>query len=110
MQTTWPDEKTLKLAKMEYAKTIGQFTREQIHKAFEAVKRERQAGNEKFEWPNVDAILGLLTHEGEMTGTWGTGAHKPLPKTHRIEHKATKEQKKARAKQECQNLRDILRS
>lgn len=107
MDVTWPDEKTLKLAKMEYAKAIGKFSREQIHEAFEQVKRERQAGNERFDWPNVDAILGVLTKEGEITGSWGTGAHKIWRKDRRLES-CTREERNERGMKAINEIRGLL--
>jgi hypothetical protein len=76
MQTRWPDDESLKLAKREYGKLIGQYSREELHEAFELTKRERQIGNDRFDWPNIDAIIGLISNEGVMTGSWGTGAHR----------------------------------
>ena len=76
MQTQWPDDESLKLAKREYGKSIGQYSREDLNEAFELTKRERQIGNDRFDWPNIDAIIGLISNEGVMTGSWGTGAHR----------------------------------
>lgn len=109
MDSTWPDEKTLRLAKMEYAKTIGRFSREQIHEAFEAVKRERQAFNEKLDWPSVDAILGILTKEGEITGAWGTGAHKIYRPDRLLEDVGAKERAEEAGKSELGRLKEMFR-
>ena len=45
--------------------------------AFDLVHRENRAGNDRFSWPDIDAIIGLLTNEGVFTGSAGTLAHKP---------------------------------
>lgn len=108
MNSVWPDEKTLRLAKMEYAKTIGKFSREQINDAFEAVKREKQAYNEKFEWPNVDAILGILTKEGEITGAWGTGAHKIWEPERLLEDIGARERATKAGKRELDALKGLF--
>jgi hypothetical protein len=59
----FPDEQDLKLAKREWAKQIGQYTRDQIHDMFETVKRIQASGNtklaEKFQWPDIGAILAV---------------------------------------------------
>ena len=103
MASQWPDEKSLNLTKREYGSVIGRHSREQLHEAFEMTKRERQAGNERFDWPNIDAILGLLTQEGVMTGSWGTGAHR-LWKPENLIGQGTKE---ARQKIGEKTLREL---
>jgi len=108
MDATWPDEKTLKLAKMEYAKTIGQFNRDQIHEAFEDVKRSRQSGSERFQWPDVDAILGLLTKEGEITGAWGTAAHRIYEPERLLEDIGARERAHAAGEKTLAGLRGIF--
>ena len=75
MQSQWPDD-ALKLAKREFGKRIGKYSREQIHEAMELAHKEREIGNQRFDWPNIDAILGLISNESAISGSWGAGAHK----------------------------------
>lgn len=62
-QQQFPEEADIKLAKREWAKQIGQYTRDQIHEMFETVKRIRASADtklaEKFQWPDIGAILGV---------------------------------------------------
>lgn len=59
----FPEQEDIRLAKREWARQIGRYTRDQIHQMFEDVKRIQAAGDrklaERFDWPNVGAILAL---------------------------------------------------
>jgi hypothetical protein len=59
MQSQWPDSHTLSLARREFGKSISRLSREQINALFDVVHDERQKGNDKFLFPDIDAILGL---------------------------------------------------
>jgi len=59
----YPSEKEVKFAKREYAKQIGQYSREQIDSALKllaslAISPERE--NKIFREPNIPAILALM--------------------------------------------------
>jgi len=77
MQSQWPDAESLSLARREFGKQIAKFSREEMAEAFDLVHKEKRAGNDRFSWPDIDAIIGLLTNEGVFTGSAGTLAHKP---------------------------------
>ena len=77
MQSQWPDAESLSLARREFGKQIAKFSREEMAVAFDLVHKEKRAGNDRFSWPDIDAIIGLLTNEGVFTGSAGTLAHKP---------------------------------
>jgi len=77
MQSQWPDSESLSLARREFGKQIAKFSREEMAGAFDLVHKEKRAGNDRFSWPDIDAIIGLLTNEGVFTGSAGTLAHKP---------------------------------
>ena len=74
MERQWPDDESMKLAKREYAAEIVRFSREQIHNGFERLKAAREQGD--YQFINVDAAIGFIKNEHEITGSWGTGAHK----------------------------------
>ena len=74
MERQWPDDESMKLVKREYAAEIVRFSREQIHNGFERLKTAREQG--EYEFINVDAAIGFIKNEHEITGSWGTGAHK----------------------------------
>ena len=59
MTVTFPDE-MLVAAKRMYASQIGVYTKIEINKGIEHVKREREKGNQDFEWPNLDRIIGSI--------------------------------------------------
>ena len=77
MQSQWPDAESLSLARREFGKQIAKFSREEMAEAFDLVHKEKRSGNDRFSWPDIDAIIGLLTNEGVFTGSAGTLAHKP---------------------------------
>ena len=74
IKRTWPDDESMKMAKREYAPQIVKYTRKQIHKGFERLKAAREQGEHEF--INVDAVIGLIKNNNEITGSWGTGAHR----------------------------------
>lgn len=55
----WSDEKTLRLARREWAKQIDELSWPQIEKALERAKGKLMAGDGDFYWPDVGRILGL---------------------------------------------------
>ena len=57
MQSLWPTEQDLSLAKREYGAQISRFTRDHIHFGIERLKLERENG--RFDFLNVDAVLSL---------------------------------------------------
>jgi len=105
MKSTWPDEQSLKLARREYGLQIAKYSREELSGAFDLVHKERRGNNRRFEWPNIDAILGLLSNEGVFTGSAGLGAHKiykpELPT-------CTRSERKEWAKSGIASLREIM--
>lgn len=55
----WSDEKTLMLARREWAKEIDELSWPQIEKALERAKARLISGDGDFYWPDVGRILGL---------------------------------------------------
>jgi len=97
----YPSEEALQMAKREYAKSIGRFTRDQLHQAFEQVKLHKQNCIRDFEWPDVDQVLSLITP------SWECRAHKPFTPENKLEDLTGKERSKEIG---CAALDDILRS
>ncbi len=64
----------MKMAKREYAEEIVNYTREQIHKGFERLKAAREQGQHEF--INIDVAISFIKNDNEITGSWGTGAHR----------------------------------
>ena len=67
--TQFSDEKTVLLTKREWARNIIKYSRDDLHEAIEIAKREREQGNQDFEWPDIPKILGLLTNRISPDGT-----------------------------------------
>ena len=57
MQSHWPTEQDLNLAKREYGAQISRLTRAHIHFGMERLKLGRESG--RFNFLNVDAVLSL---------------------------------------------------
>ena len=55
----WPDEKTIKLARREWAHEIDTLTVDEIEKALQRAKAKLIEGDGDFYWPDVGRILGL---------------------------------------------------
>ena len=106
IQSQWPDSESLRNAKREYAKDIGRFTREEISHAFDLAHKQKQEGSSRLDWPDVDAILGLIKNTG-MTGSWGTAAHR-LYKPEQFIGRGTKEDRRKAAISAIADLKNIL--
>ena len=65
MNVTFPDE-MLVAAKRMYAPQIVRYTRDEIDKGIEYVKQERSKGNQDFEWPNIDRIIGTIREASRL--------------------------------------------
>ena len=103
MQSQWPDSESLGLARREFGKQIAKFSREEMAEAFDLVHKEKRAGNSRFEWPDIDAIIGLLTNEGVFTGSAGTLAHKIYKPENLLEY-GTKAERKAKGRAACAEI------
>lgn len=57
----YPDEESVRLAKREWAKQIGQYSREDIDRMFDMVKQQQAKGDEEYQWPNIGLILGAAS-------------------------------------------------
>lgn len=108
IQTQWPDVEDLKMARREFGKVIAKFNREKIDNAFDLVHKERRSGNKRFDWPDIDAIIGLLTNEGVFTGSAGMLAHKIYEPENLLAH-GTREERKEIALNELSKLKDIFK-
>lgn len=53
-------EQEIRIAKREWAKVLGGYSREQIDSMFSEVKRHQIAGDRDFDWPEIGRIVGLL--------------------------------------------------
>ncbi|WP_339624361.1 hypothetical protein [uncultured Marinobacter sp.] len=68
----WPDEKTLRLARREWAGEIDALSVEQLETALARAKRRLIEGDADFYWPDVGRILGLARERR-------SAAHRVLP-------------------------------
>ena len=107
MQTQWPDKVSSDLARREFGKVIAKFSREKINEAFDLAHKERRSGNDKFSWPDIDAIIGLLTNEGVFTGSAGTLCHK-IYKPEQLLESGTKEERKEKARIHLDTMRKMF--
>ena len=98
-----PDSESLTLARREFGKQIAKFSREEMAEAFDLVHKERRSGNSRFSWPDIDAIIGLLTNEGVFTGSAGTLAHKIYEPECLLQH-GTRADRKEKGKAECADI------
>ena len=103
MQSQWPDSESLTLARREFGKQIAKFSREEMAEAFDLVHKEKRSGNSRFSWPDIDAIIGLLTNEGVFTGSAGTLAHKIYEPECLLQH-GTRADRKEKGKAECADI------
>ena len=103
MQSQWPDSEALSLARREFGKQIAKFSREEMAEAFDLVHKEKRSGNSRFEWPDIDAIIGLLTNEGVFTGSGGTLSHKIYEPECLLAH-GTKADRKAKGRAACAEI------
>lgn len=103
MQSQWPDSESLSLARREFGKQIAKFSREETAEAFDLVHKEKRSGNSRFEWPDIDAIIGLLTNESVFTGSGGTLSHKIYEPENLLEY-GTRAERKAQGKAACADI------
>ena len=103
MQSQWPDSESLSLARREFGKQIARFSREEMAEVFDLVHKEKRAGNSRFEWPDIDAIIGLLTNEGVFTGSGGTLSHRIYEPECLLAH-GTKAERKAKGRAACAEI------
>ena len=107
MQSQWPDSESLSLARREFGKQIARFSREEMAEVFDLVHKEKRAGNSRFEWPDIDAIIGLLTNEGVFTGSGGTLSHKIYEPECLLAH-GTKAERKSKGKSACADILEMF--
>jgi hypothetical protein len=107
IKTQWPDVEDLKMARREFGRVIARFSRENINEAFDLVHKERRSGNDKFDWPNIDAIIGLLTNEGVFTGSAGTLSHKMYQPEQLLES-GTKKERDATARSHLDTMLNMF--
>ena len=55
----WPDEKTIKLARREWAHEVDALSVDELEKALQRAKAKLIEGDGDFYWPDVGRILGL---------------------------------------------------
>lgn len=103
METRWPDEESLTLARREFGRQIAKYSRDEINDTFDLVHKERRSSNSRFEWPDIDAIIGLLTNEGVFTGSAGALAHKIYEPECLLEH-GTRADRKEKGKAACADI------
>lgn len=56
----FPDVESERISKREWARQIGQYSREQIDGMFSHVKSERMRGNDDYQWLDIGNILAIL--------------------------------------------------
>lgn len=59
----FPDVESVNLAKREWAKQIGAYSREQIDTMFTLAKHQMAAGDDDFRFLNIGGIIGLLSSD-----------------------------------------------
>lgn len=62
-KTMFPDKKTEKLSKQEYAPHIISLSKKQIDGAFDQLHKLRQSGNPDYKWLNIDQVIGLCSDQ-----------------------------------------------
>lgn len=56
----FPDEASVNIAKREWFRQIGKYSREQIDGMFSHAKAEQMRGNDEYNWLNIGNILAIL--------------------------------------------------
>ena len=106
LQTIWgakysyPDERTLQLTKREWCKTICQYSKEDLHRAFEEAKRQKILGHPSFLWPEIPTILGLIRRSAIK-------AHRPyIPPQSQLEDPAARKAADKAARKALTSMRE----
>jgi hypothetical protein len=74
-KTIWGDsEQQLRVTRREWAKTIGQFSVDQLETMLDKLKQRLSQNDERYAWPDIPKVLGLV-NESEVKA-----AHKVLPR------------------------------
>lgn len=68
----WSDEKTLRLARREWAAEIDELSWDELERALSQAKSKLIEGAEDFYWPDVGRIIGLAREDSRA-------AHKSFP-------------------------------
>jgi hypothetical protein len=99
------NDQDLALTKREWGTRIIQHTRMELNSAFEETKRLMEAGDKRYEWPNVAAVLGLITQ------SWESRCHKPFePAVPLIEDKTAIEANQREASKTLGGLKDLFKN
>ncbi|WP_428398255.1 hypothetical protein [Marinobacter salarius] len=74
-KTIWgSSEDQLRVTRREWAKTIGEFSVEQLESMLDKLKQRLSRNDERYEWPDIPKILGLVNESDTKA------AHKVLPR------------------------------
>lgn len=74
-KTIWGDsDEQLRVTRREWAKTIGQFSLDQLEDMFDKLKRRLAENDERYIWPDIPKILGLASESEQKA------AHRILPR------------------------------
>ena len=105
----WPDEKTLRMAKVEWAAQLGQYSREQLDKAFDRLHNIRQMPevDRRYQYPDPDAVLGLVTNFLGIDDK--VGCHKPFERL-ALPDKAAQERAKVAGAKALAEMKAKLRT
>lgn len=90
------------MAKREYAKLIGAYSREQLAKAFDEVHRSRKLPHSDFEFINIDKILGLCNQ------SWETQCHKIYKPETLLEDKGAQERAEKAGKAALMEMKGLF--
>lgn len=101
----FPDVESERMAKREWAKDIGQYSREQIDRMFAYARSEMARGNDDYRWLNIGTILGALACSWEQRRQ-SQSVHEALgyePKG--LENITERDRRKAKGKAEVAKLK-----
>ena len=96
------EDDDVRYAKRYWADHILPYSREQLHGMLRAADRERLNGNDKFQWPDIAAILSL------NAGSWERRCHKPFESPVMLEDMTTKAAKLEERKAELAKIKKEL--
>ena len=80
-ETVYPDERTLQLARREWADQITQFSFDELAKGLDKLKERMVNHDPDYAWPNIGKILGLVRDQKDAQLAL---CHKPFPESKKL--------------------------
>lgn len=108
-KSAFPDDKTERIIKREYAPHICGFTRDQINRGIDALHNARREYPDDWEFMNIDKVIGLVMNPegyGDPEHCAPAGIHKVFPPL--LEDKTKKERAKEVGESELKRLKDLF--